>query len=136
MYATVVIERPTVEKLAIPREAIVRIDEHPFVYVAAGTRPDGRQVFKRRQVEVPDHSGRVDKAGASGQLPVDPTNSGPVPVLAGLAEGEKVLVEAERSSKSSAPTVSLSTEAAISKVATALVEQVAVPHAVTVGGRL
>ncbi len=136
MYATVVIERPTVEKLAIPREAIVRIDEHPFVYVAAGTRPDGRQVFKRRQVEVPDHSGRVDKAGSSGQLPVDPTNSGPVPVLAGLDEGEKVLVEAERSTKSSAATVSLSTEAAISKVATALVEQVAVPHAVTVGGRL
>ncbi|MGO9831967.1 MAG: efflux RND transporter periplasmic adaptor subunit [Myxococcaceae bacterium] len=136
MYATVVIERPSVEALAIPREAIVRIDEHPFVYVAAGTRPDGRHVFKRRPVQVPDNSGRVDKAGSSGQLPVDPTNLGPVPVLAGLAEGEQVLVEAVRSAPSSAPTVSLTSEEAISKVATALVEQVDVPHAVTVGGRL
>ena len=135
MYATVVIERPAVEKLAIPREAIVRIDEHPFVYVAAGTRPDGRHVFKRRQVQVPDNSGRADK-GTSGQLPVDPTNSGPVPVLAGLAEGEKVLVEVARSNQPSGVTVSLGNEEAISKVGTALVEQVDLPHAVTVGGRL
>jgi len=59
-----------------------------------------------------------------------------VPVLGGLAEGERVLVEAAPSSQLSAETVTLSTEEAINKVSTALVKQLDVPHAVTVGGRL
>ena len=137
MYATVLIERPTVEKLAIPREAIVRIDEHPFVYVETGTRPDGRTVFKRRQVEVPNNSARLDRSNTGGQLPVDPSITGPVPVLSGLGEGEKVLVESARTAApESLSSVSLSTKEAISKVDTALVEQLDVPHAITVGGRL
>ena len=38
MFATVVIERPAVKGLAIPREAVVQINDHPFVHVAAGSR--------------------------------------------------------------------------------------------------
>jgi len=136
MYATVSIERPAVQKLAIPRDAVVRINDHPFVYVAAGTRPDGRQVFKRRQVQLPAHSVLPDRSGPGAQLPADFSEPDLLPVLGGLLEGEKVLVEAARTGPHATASVSLPADQAASKFSTALVEQHDIPHAVTMGGRL
>ena len=134
MYTTVVIERPAVAKLAIPREALVRINDHPFVYVAAGARADGRRVFKRRQIEVPDRSFPPERP-AGARLPFDPRESEAVAVLGGVAEGENVLVEAARPGLETGE-VTLSVEEARLRIAVATVEERDLPYTVTVGGRL
>jgi cobalt-zinc-cadmium efflux system membrane fusion protein len=137
MYGTVVIERPAVQKLAIPRDAVVRINDHPFVYVAAGTRPDGKQVFKRRQVQVPEHALRPQRDGAAAHLPVDPGQPELTAVLGGIAEGEKVLIDTSRpGGQGSDGRVMLPAEQANLRVSTAVVEERNVPYSVTVGGRL
>jgi len=134
MYATVAIERPAVAKLALPREALVRINDHPFVYVAAGARPDGRQVFKRRQVQISERAFPPDRA-AGPRLPYDPREPSAVAIEGGVAEGEKVLVEAIHPGPE-AGQVSLTADEAKLRIAIATVEERDVPYTVTVGGRL
>ncbi len=75
MLAAVTITQPPQRRLAVPREAVIAINESRFVYVAAGTGAGGRLVFKRRAVTVGDAA------------------DGFVPILDGLAAGERVIVE-------------------------------------------
>jgi cobalt-zinc-cadmium efflux system membrane fusion protein len=136
MFASVFIERPGLQKLAVPRDAVVRFQEHTFLYVAAGGRPDGKQIFKRRLVQIPEQ-GRLPPPSYDGPLAVDRPELDLVSVAAGVAEGEKVLVDAAQPRQQAADEVFLpADQQAIAKVATAAVEEQDVPHAVTVGGRL
>lgn len=74
MLATVEIAQPPLRGRAVPREAIVAINESTFLYIVTGTRPDGRVVFKRRAVVVGD---------ARDDL---------VPIVDGLRDGERVVI--------------------------------------------
>ncbi|HTP26828.1 MAG TPA: efflux RND transporter periplasmic adaptor subunit [Anaeromyxobacteraceae bacterium] len=135
MYATVVIQRPPVRQLAIPRQAVVRIGDHPFVYVAAGSRPDGRRVFKRRPVQLVEPLPPAAN-GPESHLPVDPGEPDELAILGNLSEGEKILAETTRGGVHAAGDISLAPEQAKSKVVTVAVEQRDVPQAITVGGHL
>ena len=73
MVATVSIARPSRRLLAVPHDAIVRLNESTFAYVAYGLRPDGRLTFKRRLVRVGDEQ------------------NGWWPVVSGLEAGERVV---------------------------------------------
>ena len=75
MLASVVIALPPHRALVVPRDAVSRINEATYVFVADHIRPDGRQVFKRRPVRVADVTGDT------------------VPVLDGLKPGDKLVVE-------------------------------------------
>ena len=140
MFASVRIERPTVPRLAVSRDAIVRIGDQSFVYVAGGTRPDGRQVFKRRHVQIPNRDGpprKTTQAGSEVFVPAGSQEPDGVPVLAGLAEGEQVLIDAGRRRPRGADDALLSREQlALGKISTVLAEERDVPDAVTLGGRL
>jgi len=137
MYATVTIEKAAVEKLAIPHEAVVRINDHPFVYVAAGARPDGKQVFRRRQVQLREQTVQPRRDGAAGRLPVDPGEPELVAVAGGLEEGEKLLVEPARGGgRMPAGEILVPAHQANLRLSTAVVEEKDVPYAITVGGRL
>jgi cobalt-zinc-cadmium efflux system membrane fusion protein len=135
MFATVIIEQPATNKLAIPRDSVVRINDHFFVYVAAGTRPEGQQIFKRRLIQIPERLGPPQRGGSTARLPVMPPEPEAIAVLAGLAEGEQVLVESARRGPDAA-TVVLSAEQANGRISSVVVEQQDVPHAITIGGRL
>ncbi len=50
MFASVSILQPSHRELAVPKDAVVRINESNFVYVVRSVRPDGRLVFERRPV--------------------------------------------------------------------------------------
>jgi cobalt-zinc-cadmium efflux system membrane fusion protein len=76
MLAQVSIDAAETRALTVPRAAIVPIEGEAFVNVAAGETPDGRVRFKRRRIAV------------SG----DPSSEAAL-VRAGLAAGERVLVE-------------------------------------------
>jgi cobalt-zinc-cadmium efflux system membrane fusion protein len=76
MLAQVSIAAAETRALTIPRAAIVPIEGEAFVNVAAGDAPDGRARFKRRRLIV--------SGDPSGALAI---------VRAGLAGGERVLVE-------------------------------------------
>jgi cobalt-zinc-cadmium efflux system membrane fusion protein len=96
MFAAVRIDRPSIRGLAVPRNAVVRINDHSFVYVQTGVRPDGRLVFGRRQVTTPDRAGAVARqhppASAQALLSLEaPTDL--VQILGGVSHGEKVLVD-------------------------------------------
>lgn len=74
MYATVSIATEAREKLAVPRTAIVRVGDQMVAFVDKGQAPNGGERFERRIVSV------------------DETEAGDyVPVLRGLAPGEKVV---------------------------------------------
>jgi len=137
MYATVSIEQQAVQRLAIPRQALLRINEHPFVYVAAGTRSDGRRVFKLRQVEVVERPepGRGVR-GPSDGLQLEPRQEETAEVLGGLTEGEKVLVEQTRTAANIGGEVVLPGDQAARRISTVAVQLKDVDHAITVGGRL
>ncbi|GAC1338998.1 MAG: hypothetical protein NVSMB23_07460 [Myxococcales bacterium] len=140
MFASVWIERPAEQKLSVPREALVRIHDQSFLYVAAGERPDGKRVFKRRRVEVPEHAGRgAAKAQRNSEvfLPVDGRETDLVPLLGGVIEGEKVLVDGGQQRPRGDDEVSFSREQmARGTVKVASVEERDVPDALTLGGRL
>jgi cobalt-zinc-cadmium efflux system membrane fusion protein len=141
MYATVSIERPALTKLAVPRGAVVRINDQSFVYVkAANGRPDGKQIFKRRHVQVPESAGPAGQRGRPASevyLPADGTQPEWVAVLAGLAEGEKVLVDhAELRTHREDEVTLASAQWASGTVSTAVAEERDLPEFVTVGGRL
>lgn len=140
MLATVAIERPQAPRLAVPRGAVVRIGDQSFVYVADGARPDGRQVFKRRHVRTPDRAGpphRASQPASEVFLPAGGHEPDGIPVLEGLAEGEKVLVDQAGPRVHGGEDAVLSREQlALGKVSTVLAEERDVPDAVAVGGRL
>jgi len=74
MFATVAITTDTKQELAIPRSAVVRLGDSMFAYVDHGNSSDGQRRFERRVIAV------------------DETEAGNyVPVLRGLAPGEKVV---------------------------------------------
>ncbi len=141
MYATVMIERTAVEALAVSRAAVQRVADHSFVYVAVDTRPDGRQVFKRRRVSTAEDQSDPRRQSPRGSGTFLPAANGQIPdliaVLDGLAEGEKVLVD------SSVPGLRGRNEVLVAagnlaggKVETVAVTKAEVPNVVTVGGRL
>jgi len=105
--------------LTVPKDAVVKINETTFAFVADGTRPDGRQIFRRRPVRTADVQG------------------GLVPVLEGLAAGDRVVAEGsisrEQPNDEVWPTASQMQAAAI-KVAPVAEQDLA--NAVSVGGRL
>lgn len=96
MLALVAVERPPVHGLAVPRSAVVRINEQSFVYVATGARRAGKLVFQRRMVQTPTRAGAVSRqqppADALALLPVEPAGS-LAQILSGVSAGESVLVE-------------------------------------------
>jgi len=75
MYATVTIAVQGKNALAVPRDALVRINDQTIVYVANGKTPDGWSVFKRRRINVVD-DGEPELA-----------------VLSGLSPGEQVVIQ-------------------------------------------
>jgi membrane fusion protein, heavy metal efflux system len=119
MLAAVSIVRPPRHLLTVPRDAVVRINESSFIFVADGTRDDGRQIFRRRLVRVADEQGGV------------------VPVLDGIEAGERVVAEGsisrEQPNDEVWPTPKQIEEAGIT---VARVEEREVRNAVSVGGRL
>jgi cobalt-zinc-cadmium efflux system membrane fusion protein len=54
MYAQVFIATAPHRALVVAREAVVRVNDQSFLFVAAGELPDGRKVFERRRVRVAD----------------------------------------------------------------------------------
>jgi len=136
MYATVVIDRPAAERLSIPRDAVVRINDHPFVYVATGTRPDGKHVFTLRQIVPAEHSGLPARGSSATRLPVEPPEPEDVPIEAGLKEGEQVLIEGTPQSSDADERLLLPAEQAAQRISTVAAEQAEVEHVLTVGGRL
>ncbi len=140
MFATVSIERPALTKLAVPRAAVVRIHDQSFVYVAAGERADGKQIFKRRHVQVPEYAGppgQRRRPTSEVYLTIDGAQPEWVAVLEGLAEGEKVLLDGAEPRVHREEEVSLSSaQWAGGTVATAVAEERDLPEFVTVGGRL
>ena len=119
MLATVSIIRPPRRALAVPHEAVVAINESKFVYVASGTRPDGRLVFKRRPVTIGDARGDV------------------VPILDGVARGERLVVAGsitrDQPDDEVWPTPKQLEEGHIT---TAVVRPQDIAEAVTIGGRV
>ena len=76
MFATASITTSGRKALAVRRDAVVRLGEQDMVMIESGMSPNGQQVFKRRPV-------RVDMS--------EPGDF--VPVLNGLAVGERVVVK-------------------------------------------
>ena len=100
MFAAVSIEEPPKRMLAVPRKALVQINEQSFVYVAAGSRADGRSVFKRRRVRVADqHVHELkSKPRSSEVMPLEPASDAQyLAIEEGLAAGESVMVEGDSS---------------------------------------
>lgn len=138
MFATVVLERPAVKALAVPADAIVRINDQSFVYVAEGSRPDGKQVFKRRHVQTSDHGGAPQRRSAPrGEVFVPAPRPSATPILEGLAAGEKVLVDGTPAQTGEAED-SFLTDAQLKtgKVTVVAAEEKDASDAITIGGRL
>jgi cobalt-zinc-cadmium efflux system membrane fusion protein len=76
MYATASIETSGKKTLAVRRDAVVRLGEQDMVMIDAGLSLNGQEIFRRRPV-------RVDMS--------EPGDY--VPVLTGLAAGERVVVK-------------------------------------------
>lgn len=119
MVASVSIVLPARRLLALPPDAVVRVNESTFVFVADGTRPDGRLTFKQRLVRVGEEQ------------------SGLVPILEGVRAGERVVAEGAVSrwqpNDEVWPTPKQLKEARISVVT---VGEQEVRQAVSLGGRL
>jgi cobalt-zinc-cadmium efflux system membrane fusion protein len=119
MLAQVSIVQPPRSALTVPRDAVVRINESSFVFVAAGLRADGRQIFKRRPVRVADQQGDD------------------VPIVEGLSAGDRVVAEGsitrEQPNDEVWPTPKQLESA---RITTAKIEEQDVRNAVSVGGRL
>ncbi|TMA26043.1 MAG: efflux RND transporter periplasmic adaptor subunit [Deltaproteobacteria bacterium] len=141
MFASVLIARPALMKLALPREAVERINDHDFVYLAAGARTDGKLVFKRRLVDTPPTTlgprDRRARLASEVFVPAGGLDAETVPILSGLAEGEKVLVAPAQARLRGPDEASLTDEQfARGKVVTVPVQEREVADVLTVGGRL
>ena len=75
MAPVLTIALPSHRRLAVPRDAVLRLGDETVVFVASGRTPDGQLAFRRRKVLVGE-----DRPG------------GTVPVLEGLVPGEQVVV--------------------------------------------
>jgi cobalt-zinc-cadmium efflux system membrane fusion protein len=120
MYASVAIRDGSKRALALPRDAVVKINALSFAYVDGGRRPDGRIIGKRKRIQLVD-----DAAGDR------------VEVLSGLAAGERVLIESTVTRKEANDVVWISDKqlaAAAITLAAAQTQQVV--DAVSLGGRL
>jgi cobalt-zinc-cadmium efflux system membrane fusion protein len=119
MLAQVSIVLPPRHLLTVPKDAVIKINETSFAFVADGTRPDGRQIFRRRPVRAADEQG------------------GLVPILEGLTAGDRVVAEGsisrEQPNDEVWPTPSQIQAAAITVTA---VKERDLASAVPVGGRL
>lgn len=119
MFATLSIAREPQRRLALPRNALVRINESSYVFVADGTKPDGRMIFKRRLVQA---------GQAQGDL---------VPLLAGVHPGERVVIEGSVSHQQPNDEVWPSPkQIEDANITVAATREQDIPDAVTVGGRL
>jgi membrane fusion protein, heavy metal efflux system len=76
MYASLELRIDRGVQVAVPKAAVIHLQNTTLVYVARGTAPDGRVRFERRPVSVDDNVSGDDW-----------------PVLRGLREGEAVVVE-------------------------------------------
>jgi cobalt-zinc-cadmium efflux system membrane fusion protein len=74
MYATVALEPPGVTRLAVPRAAVARMGDQTVVFVETGKTANGLVRFERRPVQIEDEG-----------------TDGLVPVVRGLAAGERVV---------------------------------------------
>ena len=74
MYATLSIATPARKALAVPRSAIVHVGDERVVFVQTGSTETGLLKFQRRRVQVEE------------------AENDPVPVKAGLAPGDAVVV--------------------------------------------
>ena len=74
MYATAALTVDQQRTLALPRSAILHMDDQTMVFVDVGTAPDGRRRFERRPVSVNE--------GLGGDY---------LPVVRGISAGEKVV---------------------------------------------
>jgi len=135
MYATLVIKQPPGQGLAIPREAVVRIGGHLFVYVATGKRPDGKHIFTLRQIAISARSGLAPR-GTDAPLPIEPPEPEKVAIETGLKEGEQVLIDDAHPGSSNHERLALPAEQAAERISTVAAEQQDVEHSLTVGGRL
>jgi cobalt-zinc-cadmium efflux system membrane fusion protein len=119
MLAAVSIVRPSRHLLTVPLDAVVRINESSFIFVADGTREDGRQIFRRRPVRVADAQGGI------------------VPVLEGIQAGERVVAEGsisrEQPNDEVWPTPKQIEDA---RITVERVDEQDIRNAVSVGGRL
>jgi cobalt-zinc-cadmium efflux system membrane fusion protein len=119
MFATVSLVLPPGRGISVPHDAVVRINESAFVYVANGTRPDGKMIFKRRAVTVGDEL------------------DGQVPVLEGLKEHERLVTEGTVSRDQPNDEVWITPDMMKNAgLTTAKVEEQDLHDAVSVGGRL
>ena len=120
MYAQVSIATQPRRALVVPRDALVRVNDQTFLFVAGGRTPDGRMVFQRRRVRVSEES-FGDR----------------IPVLEGAKAGDGVVVRGSISRDQ--PNDEAWITAAQMKAAKIRVEEVRerdVEDAVRVGGRL
>ncbi len=119
MFATVSIIQPAQQRIAVPNDAVVAINETTYVYVESGARPDGRLVFKRRLVTAGDE------------------RDGLIPITDGLAAGEKVVIEGSVSPEQPNDEV-WPTQAQLDAghITTTKVERHDLADAVTIGARL
>jgi len=127
MFASVLIDRPALLTVAVPPDAVERINGHDFVYVESGAAPDGKSIFKRRRVTTPSYAAwRERRARPASEVfvPVHPSEPDVVAVWAGLSEGEKVLVDSGHP-RSHAPEEVILTDSqfAAGKVATVAAEE-------------
>jgi cobalt-zinc-cadmium efflux system membrane fusion protein len=119
MFATVSLVLPPRRGIAVPHDALVRINESAFVYVANGTRPDGKLIFKRRPVTAGDE---ID---------------GQVPVLEGLKPHEQLVTEGTVSRDQPNDEVWITPDMMKNAgITTATVHEQDLQDAVSVGGRL
>jgi cobalt-zinc-cadmium efflux system membrane fusion protein len=119
MFASVSIHQPPLWCLAVPHDALVRINESTFVFVGDGTRPDGRLIFKRRQVRAGDEQG------------------GLVPILDGLNVGERIVNEGAISREQPSGEVWPSPEQLQeAHITVAVARERDIQNVVSVGGRL
>lgn len=141
MFANVLIDRAAAVVLAVPHDAVVRISDHDFAYVEAGTRPDGKRVFERRLVRTPGYAvwreRRASHPVSEVLLQIEQTQSELVPVWGGLVEGERVLIESGQPRSHGLDEVFVTNSQLNSgKIATVVAEEREVADAVRVGGRL
>src|ERR1700694_2445854 len=103
----------------------------------AGERPAGRQIFTRRHVQTANHDGAPHRRGAPHvELPVSAPAPAAVPILEGLAEGDRVLVDGAEPPKSEASDSYLTEQQLNSGMISVVVaEEKDVSDAVTIGRR-
>ncbi len=119
MSATVSVVQAPRRRLAVPENAVITINEARYVYVEDGTAADGRHIFKRRPVTI---------AAA---------RDGMVPIVDGLAAGERVVSEGSVASADTRDEASPSPEQIDQgHITTTTVKVQDLAEVVTIGGRM